>query len=86
MFLSVMYDILNSGAPSYLKELFSLKVENRCAYNLHSDDNVNILNLPKVHIEIFRNSFSWNQLNNLQNASSKNSFKIKCKQYVLEER
>ena len=85
----MMYDIFNSGAPSYLKELFSLKVENRCAYNLRSDDNVNILNLPKLNIEIFRNSFSdlgakcWNQLlNNLQNAFSKNSFKNKCKPYV----
>ena len=55
----MMYDIFHSGAPSYLKELFSLKVENRCAYNLRSDDNVNILNLPKVNIEIFRNSFSY---------------------------
>ena len=90
---NMMYDIFNSGAPSYLKELFPLKVENRCAYNLRSDDNVNILNLPKVNIEIFRNSFSylgakcWNRLpNNLRNAFSKNSFKIKCKQYVLKER
>ena len=82
---TLTYKALNNLAPSYLKNCLSYSANN----SLRSNTNSN-LQLPSVHIELFRQSFEysapkvWNIFNNqIKSASTLSSFKSKVYEYYL---
>jgi hypothetical protein len=81
--LTLMFNIANGRAPTYLRELLPGQIQNRTGYLLRNRDQIDV---PRTRLQIYEKSFFpstirlWNELDpGAKNAPSCNAFKARHK-------